>query len=142
MMRASRTSSTGNTRWRKPCSASSTSRPRRAGLGSAHVDDEELLGSVSFRRIIDEARERYDIIIIDAPPVLNVSDTIIISKLVDKVLFVVAMEKTNRGLVREAKKGLDKVSVKTMGMILTNMTINPRSYYYGSANADASRGRH
>jgi capsular exopolysaccharide synthesis family protein len=103
----------------------------------------ELLGSVSFRRILDEARERYDIIIIDAPPVLNVSDTIIISKLVDKVLFVVAMEKTNRGLVREAKKGLDKVSVKTMGMILTNMTINPRSYYYGSGERGRrSRGRH
>ncbi len=92
----------------------------------------ELLGSVSFKKIIDEAREKYDFIIIDAPPVLNVSDTIIISKLVDKVLFVVAMEKTNRTLVREAKKGLDKVSVKTMGMILTNMMINPRSYYYGT----------
>ena len=75
----------------------------------------ELLGSVSFRKIIDDARAKYDYIIIDAPPVLNVSDTIIISKLVDKVLFVVAMEKTNRALVREAKKGLDKVSVKING---------------------------
>ncbi len=99
----------------------------------------ELLGSVSFRRIIDDARAKYDYIIIDAPPVLNVSDTIIISKLVDKVLFVVAMEKTNRALVREAKKGLDKVSVKTMGMILTNMTINPRSYYYGTSNKRRAR---
>ena len=99
----------------------------------------ELLGSVSFRKIIDDARAKYDYIIIDAPPVLNVSDTIIISKLVDKVLFVVAMEKTNRALVREAKKGLDKVSVKTMGMILTNMTINPRSYYYGTGNKRRSR---
>ncbi len=98
----------------------------------------ELLGSVSFKKILDEAREKYDIIIIDAPPVLNVSDTIIISRLVDKVLFVVAMEKTNRALVREAKKNLDKVSVKTVGMILTNMTINPRSYYYGTGER---RGR-
>ena len=92
----------------------------------------ELLGSVSFKKIVDEAREKYDFIIIDAPPVLNVSDTIIISRIVDKVLFVVAMEKTNQSLVREAKKGLDKVSAKTMGMILTNMTINPRNYSYGN----------
>jgi capsular exopolysaccharide synthesis family protein len=94
----------------------------------------ELLSSVSFRKIIDEARERYDFIIVDAPPVLNVSDTIIISKLVDKVLFIVAMDMTNRALVKEAKKNLEKVSVKMMGMVLTNMTINPRSYYYGTTD--------
>ena len=93
----------------------------------------ELLGSVSFRKIIEEARDKYDVILIDAPPVLNVSDTIIISKLVDKVLFIVAMDETNRTLVKEAKKGLDKVSVKMMGMVLTNMTINPRNYYYSTA---------
>jgi capsular exopolysaccharide synthesis family protein len=92
----------------------------------------ELLGSVSFRKIIDEARERYDTIIIDAPPVLNVPDTIIISKLVDRVMFVVAMDETNRSLVKEAKKNLDRVSVRMMGMVLTNMAINPRSYYYGA----------
>lgn len=92
----------------------------------------ELLGSVSFKKIIDEAREKYDVIIIDAPPVLNVSDTIIISKLVDKVLFVVAMDETNRSLVKAAKKNLEMVSVKMMGMVLTNMSINPRSYYYGA----------
>ena len=95
----------------------------------------ELLGSVSFRKILDEARERYDVIILDAPPVLNVSDTIIISKLVDKVLFVVAMDETNRAFVKEAKKSLDKVSVKMMGMVLTNMAINPRNYYYGTVGS-------
>ncbi|UOO37033.1 polysaccharide biosynthesis tyrosine autokinase [Oscillospiraceae bacterium CM] len=91
----------------------------------------ELLSSVAFKRVIDEAREKYDYILIDAPPVLNVSDTVIISRIVDKVLFVVAMESTNRSLVKEAKRSLDKVSVKLMGMILTNMRINPKNYYYG-----------
>jgi succinoglycan biosynthesis transport protein ExoP len=101
----------------------------------------ELLGSVSFHKLIEEARESYDVIIIDAPPVLNVSDTIIISKQVDKVLFVVAMEGTNKSLVKEAKRALEKVSVKMMGMILTNMSINPRSYYYSSSKPSGKSGR-
>lgn len=92
----------------------------------------ELLGSISFQKIIDEAREHYDAIIIDAPPVMNLSDTIIISKIVDKVLFVVAMDATSRPVVREAKKNLDKVQDKMMGMILTNMSINPKNYYYNT----------
>ncbi len=93
----------------------------------------ELLGSVAFNNTIDEARARYDYIIIDAPPILNVSDTVIISRIADRALFVVAMDKTNKTLVREAKRNIDKVGAKLMGVVLTNMTIDPRSYYYGSA---------
>lgn len=91
----------------------------------------EVLTSDTFAKMIEEARGTYDYVIIDAPPVLNVSDTVIISNLADKVLFVVGMDETKRALVKEAKRHLDMIGAKLMGMILTNMTIDPRSYYYG-----------
>jgi capsular exopolysaccharide synthesis family protein len=91
-----------------------------------------LLGSDSLSRIINEAGNLYDMIIIDAPPVLNVSDTVIISKLADKVLFVIAMGETSKAMIKEAKRTLERVGIDIMGIILTNMKINPNNYYYRS----------
>lgn len=90
----------------------------------------EILGCALFEKILDEATNIYDFIIIDSPPILHIPDTVIISKLSDKILFVVAMEKINREVVKAAKRALDKVGIKMMGLVLTKMSINAKSYSY------------
>lgn len=90
----------------------------------------ELLGSDMFEKILNEARQSYDTIIIDAPPILNVADTVILSKVSDKVLFIIKMNKTKKEMVMAAKKSLEKVGVNMMGMVLTNVQVKNQHYYY------------
>lgn len=98
--------------------------------GKPNSNPTELLGTSIFERILDEARNIYDIIIIDSPPILHIPDTVIISKLSDRILFVVAMEKTNREVIKEAKRSLEKVGIRMMGVVLTKMSVNSKSYSY------------
>lgn len=92
----------------------------------------ELLGSDSFKKLIDVARSIYDVIIIDSPPILTASDPVIISQLVDGVLFIVAAKETQKEVVKDAKKALDKVGANIMGIIMTKMKKKSGNYYYYS----------
>lgn len=90
----------------------------------------QLVETDLFEKLIADARNLYDIIIIDAPPVLHVSDTVIISKMADKVIFVVAMGETNKEVVRESKRSLERVGVNILGMVLTKMDLKHKNYYF------------
>lgn len=89
----------------------------------------ELLGSDAFKSIIENARKIYDVILIDAPPILSVTDAAIISQLVDGVILVVAANTTKKNDTINAKKALDKVGANLMGVILTKIKQNKRDYY-------------
>lgn len=102
--------------------------------GKTSPNPSELIGSDSFKKFIEEARSIYDVIIIDTPPVLSASDTAIISQLVDRVILIVAMKETNRTLVIEAKKALEKIRANIIGLILTKTVSKNNAYYYGSNN--------
>ncbi len=101
--------------------------------GNSAPNPAELISSDSFKKYIEEARNLYDSIIIDTPPVLSASDTAIISQLVDRVLLIVAMKETNRTIVKEAAKALERVHANIMGVILTKTATNKDNYYYGSS---------
>ncbi|PKM96265.1 MAG: capsular biosynthesis protein [Firmicutes bacterium HGW-Firmicutes-1] len=91
----------------------------------------ELLGSEKFKNLINTASNIYDIILLDAPPVLYVTDASIISQLVDGVILVVAANKTKKSVVVNAKKALDKVGANIVGVTITKMTIKQKGKYYG-----------
>ncbi len=107
--------------------------------GKTTPNPAELLGSASFKNFLEEAKNLYSTIIIDTLPVLNVADTVILSQLVDGVLFVVAAKETNKELVKNAKKALEKVGANIMGVILTKMKRNNEKYYYYSDNKSAKK---
>lgn len=90
----------------------------------------ELLCSQTFEKLIDTAREAYDVILIDAPPILSVTDAVIISKMVDGVILVVAAAETKKDAIRQSKKALDKVGANLLGVILTKVDFKKSGYYY------------
>lgn len=90
----------------------------------------ELLASHSLEKFIEEAREDYDTIILDAPPILNVTDAAILQRIVDGTVLVVAVNETKKDAVRQAKKNLDKVNAKILGVVLTKVDMNAKGYYY------------
>ncbi len=103
--------------------------------GSIPPNPAELLGSKPMQRILEQLQHEVDLIIIDAPPILAVSDAQILSGFAQGVLLVVNTEQTARGLVASAATALQQVDARLLGVVLNKMTRSPRSYYYYDAYA-------
>ena len=86
--------------------------------GSTVANSSEVLGSKIMRTFIDLTRKRYDMVIIDSPPVLVVTDTSILGSLVDGVLIVCVAGKTSQRTVNRTIELLEKGSAKIWGMVL------------------------
>jgi capsular exopolysaccharide synthesis family protein len=90
--------------------------------------------SEKFKSLINELREKYDYVLLDCAPVLQVSDYIHISKVSDGVLFVVAHAKTSRSQVSEAVKELKKNGANILGSVFSMYdSKRDKKYYVSSA---------
>ena len=92
----------------------------------------DLLGSQRMDRVLAALRERADVVLLDAPPVLAASDAAILATKVDGVLLVVAAGQTKRDSVQAARAKLEKVNAHVIGAVLTNMPLDAslQRYYY------------
>ena len=75
--------------------------------------------SDKFKKLINELREEYDYVLLDCPPVLQVSDYIHISKIADGVLFLVAYASTTKSQVASAVKELKNNGANILGTVFT-----------------------
>lgn len=89
----------------------------------------ELLGSVRMEKMLDALREPYDYIILDLPPVCEVSDALVVAKRTDGMLMVVRENYCSRSLLNEAVRKLEFVDARVLG-ISYNCT-NKESGRYG-----------
>lgn len=100
--------------------------------GNVPPNPSELLDSPRMDELIKMAREKFDVVIIDAPPVLVVTDALILASKADRVVLVTAMNDTNKNFVIESKNSLEKVNAKLAGVILNKAKVTKSSYYrYG-----------
>ncbi len=93
----------------------------------------ELLGSVEMKKIIAFARDEYDYVVIDAPPIIPVTDAAVLGTQVDGVIMVFQAEKTQRNTIRHAQNLLEQAQTNILGYVMTNVRyISPgyRDYYY------------
>lgn len=90
----------------------------------------ELLGSRRMDWLLREATSLYDVVLIDAPPVLAVADSSILARLVDGVLLVVAAGEAKRDYTEQAKKQLEKVGAKILGVVLSKAKFKKSEHYY------------
>jgi len=88
----------------------------------------EALKAPRLGELIQEARQQYDYIVLDTPPLLLVPDCRIFGKWVDGFLMVVAAHKTPRGLVEEAQNLMDPS--KLVGLVFNYDDHHIESYYY------------
>jgi capsular exopolysaccharide synthesis family protein len=104
----------------------------------------ELLGSKRMKRLIEEASERFDIVLIDSPPIIAVTDAAILAQEVDGVILVLSSGEVNRDYALRAKEQLDKVGAKILGAVLNKVDMDSNEYYYyyqyyGSADSKKKR---
>lgn len=93
----------------------------------------ELLSSRAMEHLVSQLREEFDIIIFDAPPLLQVADSRITSKLTDGVVLVVGCTTSDRQRVLKAKEQLELAEAKILGVVLNRRELTDDSayqYYY------------
>ena len=101
--------------------------------GSSIYNPSLLLTSKKFTDLIASLRDKYDFIMLDAPPILQIAEYTHISKVSDGVLFVVCYGKTKRSQVTEAADLLKKGNINVIGAVLTFVdNKDPYAYYYGN----------
>lgn len=91
----------------------------------------ERLGSEAMKAIIEQARARYDWVIIDSPPALGLSDASVIATLADGIVVVCSGDKTPRQAVRHVTDQLRAVRAMILGVVLNRVDLHRHSYYYG-----------
>jgi protein-tyrosine kinase len=90
----------------------------------------ELLGSRSMKELLEVLKEQYDMVFIDSPPILAVTDAQLLATYVDGVLLVLSSGKVQREHAKKSKALLDHVGANVIGTVLNNKKINSESYYY------------
>ncbi|WP_250452570.1 polysaccharide biosynthesis tyrosine autokinase [Caballeronia sp. ATUFL_M2_KS44] len=135
--------------------ASTVHRAESTGLdfvaaGSLVSNPAELLASSAVGALIDAARNKYDYVLIDTPPILAVDDAAAVASHADSVLLVAQAGVTRIGEVRESAKRLNHAALKQIGVVLNGVPARSIRSTYGShgystynyatpADANASR---
>ena len=79
----------------------------------------ELLGGSAMERFVTEARATYDIVVVDTPPLLPVTDAAVTSAVADGVILVVRHGKTQRDQVTDSLQSLQSVDARVLGTVMT-----------------------
>jgi capsular exopolysaccharide synthesis family protein len=112
--------------------------------GEVPQNPAELLDSAAMRKLLGELRERFDVILIDSPPVLPVTDPVILARIVDGVLLVARCQATSKADLQRAISSLRQGDTNLLGVVLNE--VDPRSessgyrvgyYAYGTREASS-----
>jgi len=121
------------------------------GVGTANLDilpggpvpplPAELLGSVKFDSVLRELRSRYDIVLIDSPPALILTDAIAIALKVDAVIWIVRAGTATRPHLVRAAQQIHRSRLPFIGYVLNGLDsrIDPYGYGYSYYGYDAKR---
>lgn len=90
----------------------------------------ELLSSKMMDRVLEELKANYDIIILDAPPMMQVADTRLLARKVDGVVLVVGCDKSDRQMVVKAKEQLTLAEAHILGVVLNKREPQGSDDYY------------
>jgi capsular exopolysaccharide synthesis family protein len=102
--------------------------------GPTPPNPSELLSSEQMADLLKTARERYDVIIIDTPPIMSVTDAQIVATQSDGVVLVIDSGKVKKEVALKAKALLEHVKARLIGVVLNKINRNQSdvySYYYG-----------
>ncbi len=97
--------------------------------GAPSLRQPERLISQAFQRLINEARDKYDIVILDAPPAIVSSDAFTLAAKCDASLLVIRAYSETRGLVTRLRNKLDEANAEFMGVIVNGVRSAAGGYF-------------
>ena len=112
--------------------------------GNVPPNPSELLIMTKMEELLDKLKESYDIIIIDGTPSQLVTDSLILTRLVDTTLIVTASKQTKKEDLKKVISNIKHVGGKIAGIVVNKMEISAKkyneTYYYGSTR-ESQRGK-
>lgn len=101
--------------------------------GPVPPNPSELLGNQRFKTMLDEARDKFDMVIVDTPPLGSVIDSAIVAKQCDGVMLVIANGEISYRFAQKVKEQLEKAECRILGCILNkvDMSKGGKYGYYG-----------
>ena len=100
--------------------------------GQIPPNPSELLGSRTMVTLLKDLEAEFDTVLIDAPPLLPVTDSAVLSKSAGGAILVVSSGRAHRGQVHAAIESLNSVGAEVLGVVLTMLpTKGPDAYGYG-----------
>jgi capsular exopolysaccharide synthesis family protein len=97
--------------------------------GGPVPDPAALLASDRMRRLLKDVAARYDLVLLDSPPVLSVSDARVLSQLADKTVFLVHWGSTRRTDVMMGVKQLVEAGADMAGLVLSRVNVRKHARY-------------
>src|SRR5690625_3307256 len=111
--------------------------------GQVPPNPSELLGSRAMSRLLTELASTYDVIVLDSPPLLPVTDAAILSKMVGGALVVAGADGLHKKQLRASLDALEKVDAHVLGIVLNKVQRKERDRYayeyYSSSDVTPTR---
>ena len=96
-----------------------------------------VLAGDKIRSMLEDLKQRYDLVLVDSPPVLGISDGSIIAREVDYVILVIQHRRYPREISLRAKRAIEEVHGNCVGMVLNCVSVkSDDAYYYYSSYGD------
>jgi Mrp family chromosome partitioning ATPase len=114
------------------------------GKGLAEfVNPSDLFASHRMETLVQTLKEHYDLVIMDSPPVMAVTDSRLLSTLADKTLFVVRWDYTPRKVIKTAIQQLSEAGNNVAGIVLQRVNLKQYGRYsYGDSGYYYHHGRY
>ncbi len=97
--------------------------------GTVPPNPSELLESQKMRDVVGMLENDYDVILFDCPPVIGLSDSLIVTKYVDTTVIVAAYKTTPTEMLKKSVKSLEAVNAKIAGVIFNKVPSSSKGYY-------------
>ena len=86
-------------------------------------DGAGILNSQRMSELIDDVKSRFDLVLIDSPPILGVSDASVLANEADMTIIVVQHRKLPRHMLLRVKQAVENVGGKVLGVVLNNVDV-------------------
>jgi capsular exopolysaccharide synthesis family protein len=100
-------------------------------VGKTPPNPLDLITSPRFDAMIEKLKEKYDVILVDSPPVQLVSDALVLAQAATAVVFVVKSDSTPYPVARYALSRLARAGAPILGALVNQMDIESADKYYG-----------
>lgn len=92
--------------------------------GPSPENPAELLSSARLSRLLKDARDEYDLVLVDAPPMLAVSDPCVIARHTERTLLVVRLGKSSMSSMAQARELVKTHGIKLLGVVANDLSVN------------------
>lgn len=97
----------------------------------------ELLSSYNIKNILNILKKKYDVIILDCPPIIGLSDTIIMTRYSDQNILVIKSRSTKNDTLEKAKNAFEKANAKIAGVVINRALSSQIGYSSYYSNSDS-----